>query len=209
MDGWLARPLYTLPSRWKWVNSDREGSHSVGDGTAIANGEAHRLHLLSPHQVSQPSSTIISKGPRPTETCKIRANQAHSKTPKERALERGSHVLPWVGDPFTQYDDYLDQDENKPRRFRKNNGGSGSHGGDEDGYIKTAPIRAVTIQQHEREVALEIKIQDLEKQRAVLPVQLLYDLFFVANLSAITSDKQFYNPESQFFVATPTLWRSA
>lgn len=130
----------------------------------------------------------------------IRANQAHSKTPKERALERGSHVLPWVGDPFTQYDDYLDQDENKPRRFRKNNGGSGSDGGDEDGYIKTAPIRAVTIQQHEREVALEIKIQDLEKQRAVLPIQLLYDLFFVANLSAITSDKQFYNPESQFLL---------
>lgn len=52
--------------------------------------------------------------------------------------------------------------------------------------------------EHQQNDSSEV-LEKVQERNGELPIQLLYDLFFVANLSAITSDKDFYDPKSELF----------
>ena len=95
--------------------------------------------------------------------------------------------MPWIANPF--------RDTLEVRVIEKQtadaltSGNTGGHATAVAGVVNPLALELA------RDEAME------RHKQGELPIQLLYDLFFVANLAAITSDKAFYDANSQLTLA--------
>lgn len=88
---------------------------------------------------------------------------------REIARQRKAQSVPWIADPFTKHEHSKHGHELATESERK-----------------TLSVNEDAIEPHDRR-SVDEKLEEAEEVEEATPIELFYDLFFVANLTTVTS----------------------